>query len=347
MFVTKTISKRRKAFTLVEMLVVIAIILVIAALAAAFAPRVNDSQNLTRAIDNMEQWLLSAKMRAKRDGLATGVRFVAVQGDVGGTYSQIQYIQQPDPLTAGVCVGAPPSPLPANAYQYPPPSPALPQGGNYYIGGTLVSASSGSVTFQGVDFSLGGLPQYDASTPPRNQWLVQPGDFLEVRDYGIFSIYSVTGANTVQLGGTTLQGDPYYSVPVGPNFYISQYESSLSINQPTTNYRILRQPRILIGEEPMNLPNNFAVDMNTLSGASVAMGSFGAPEILFSPTGAVVGSNAASGRVYLYVHDMTQTDPNMAGIIAIQCRTGFIGAYSVAPGNDPFYYAEIARESGL
>ena len=37
MYMTKKIAYRRKAFTLVEMLVVIAIILVIAALAAAFA----------------------------------------------------------------------------------------------------------------------------------------------------------------------------------------------------------------------------------------------------------------------------------------------------------------------
>ncbi len=61
---TKTIN-RRGAFTLIELLVVISIILVIAALAAAFAPRMSDSTNLSRSVDQLEQWLLTAKMRAR------------------------------------------------------------------------------------------------------------------------------------------------------------------------------------------------------------------------------------------------------------------------------------------
>ena len=65
---------------------------------AAFAPSIADSSNLTRAVDNLQQWLLTAKMRAKRDGLATGIRFIQAQGDPPGFFSQVQYIQQPDDL---------------------------------------------------------------------------------------------------------------------------------------------------------------------------------------------------------------------------------------------------------
>ncbi|MGH7226137.1 MAG: prepilin-type N-terminal cleavage/methylation domain-containing protein, partial [Gemmataceae bacterium] len=125
MCVTKKIAKQRDAFTLVEMLVVIAVILAISALAAAFAPRVNDNQNLSRAVDNLEQWLLTAKMRAKRDGLATGVRFIQVQGDLAGTYSQLQYIQQPDSLSG-------------------------------YPNTKTLTALNGLVTFSGEDFTMGG-----------------------------------------------------------------------------------------------------------------------------------------------------------------------------------------------
>jgi prepilin-type N-terminal cleavage/methylation domain-containing protein len=298
MYRTKKTAKQHGAFTLVEMLVVIAIILVIAALAAAFAPRVNDNQNLSRAVDNLEQWLLTAKMRAKRDGLATGIRFIPDPNNpTSGIYYQLQYIQQPDALSG----------IPNVA--------------------TLVSAGSGAVTFSGVDFSLGGAVLA--------QPLVEPGDYLEVRDGGVYYIQAATSATTLQLGGTT-------------------YDTSLTITTPTSNYRILRQPRILIGEDPLTLPNNYAVNFATIlgttsAGCNVLPGPSGYPEILFSPTGAVVGTNAGNGKLLISVYDQTMNpfDTNRVGIVAVQCRTGFIGAYSVAPGADPFYFAEIGQESGL
>jgi prepilin-type N-terminal cleavage/methylation domain-containing protein len=289
MCATKKTANRRRAFTLVELLVVILIMLVIAALAAAFAPRVSDSQNLTRAVDQLEQWLLTAKMRAKRDQLATGVRFIQVQGDIteatGITCSQLQYIQQPDPLS-----GSP--------------------GGSF-----IQSAGSGTVTFGNVDFTMGG-------TLPPSQYLVQPGDYLEVRDGGVYQIGAVTGPATVTLAGT-----PYdASLNIGP--------TATPPTAPTTNYRILRQPRLLIGESPLDLPNNFAVDMRIIPGTipiltpsipanaiipnntTVAWSNV-VPrvvpttpavtyyEILFSPTGAVVGTNAGNGKVLITVYDMS------------------------------------------
>jgi prepilin-type N-terminal cleavage/methylation domain-containing protein len=333
----KTSSNRRRAFTLIELIVVIGIILVIAALAAAFAPRVSDSQNLSRAVDQFEQWLLTAKMRAKRDGLATGIRLVPNQGDPAGIYSQVQYIQQPDPLSGGFLTTTPTSLV----YSAGPPA-------VYVNGGILQSAASGVVTFAGVDFTLG----LGAGALP-SQLLVQPGDFLEVRDGGVYMIGAVTGPTTLTLGGTS-------------------YDTALKIGSattppsgPTTNYRILRQPRVLIGEAPLQLPGNLAVDTTlipqtvipgntTVTWSNVAAGTSGYPEILFSPSGAVVGTNAGNGKVLVTVYDMTMSpfDINRVGIVAVQCRTGFIGAYGVAPGAglagyDPFGYAESGRESGL
>jgi len=301
----KQTANRRQALTLIELLVVIAIILALAALAAAFAPRVSEDANLSRAIDGMEQWLLTAKMRAKRDQLATGIRFISVPGDAPGTFSQFQYIQQPDPLSGGWMnsAGAP-------------------------TGGVLVSAGSGNVTFANVDFTLGGAVLA--------QGLVQPGDYLEVRDGGVYLVGGVTPPSTIQLS--------------------TAFGQALMITQPTANYRIIRQPRILVGETPMQMPNNFAVDFNAVPGTNppvpgtnVANGPSGVPEILFSPTGAVVGTNAGASKLSMFIHDVTQNpvDINKAGIVSVQSRTGFIGAYSVAPGNDPFYFAENGRESGL
>jgi prepilin-type N-terminal cleavage/methylation domain-containing protein len=345
MYATKKTVNSREAFTLVELLVVIAIILAISALAAAFAPRVNDSTNLTRAVDNLEQWLLTAKMRAKRDGLATGVRFVQAPGDAtitpGPAYSQLQYIQQPDPLSGGYLVFV-------QTGVTPPPGSTLYQsvtGGAIYLsGGMLTSASSpaqasgatGTVTLNNVDVTMGG-------NLPTTQYLILPGDYLELRDGGVFYI---SGANS------TLSTPPVTTLSLTST---SGYDAVLNnITTLTTNYRILRQPRILIGEEPLVLPNNYAVNFATLpgtasAGCNVNLGTSGLPEILFSPTGAVVGSNAGNGKVLISVYDQTMSpfDINKVGIIAVQCSTGFIGAYSVAPGVDPFAYAESGQESGL
>ncbi len=400
MYTTKKIAVRRDGFTLIEMLVVIAIILAVAAMAAVFAPSVNDNQKLSRAVDNLEQWLLTAKMRARRDGLSTGLRFVPAPGDAPGTYSQFQYIQQPDPLVGGY----------------------IDYAGVH--GGTIVSASGGMVTFGNVDFSLslGANPPLDAFG--RQQWLVQTGDYLEINGGGVFSIWGVVfpapglPATQLVLGGslgptsantgftspwtTPVQATVVASVPVpyptptsvtgalatfaglappantgsplttiisplfppaqlpppGSFLWQSAYEQSLVLG-PTTNYRILRQPRVLIGEEPVTLPTNYAANFNPipgsgslLPGSNVLPGASGYPEILFSPTGAVVGSNAGTPIICISVWDTTLdlTDPNVSqrvGIVGVQSRSGFIGAYSVSLSGNPFLFVQTARESGL
>src|SRR5579875_356607 len=136
MYKTIKIADRRNAFTLMEMLVAITIIVVLAALAAAFAPRIDDNQKMTRAVDNLEQWLLTAKMRAKRDGLSTGLRFIQAPGDGVGAYSQFQYIQQPEPLSGGACLGPAGGTAPG-AYPYTNPTTLVT---NFYTGGLLTSA---------------------------------------------------------------------------------------------------------------------------------------------------------------------------------------------------------------
>ncbi len=362
MYTTKKIAVRRDAFTLIEMMVVIAIILALAALAAAFAPRVNENQKMTRAVDNLEQWLLTAKMRAKRDGLATGIRFIPDPNDLdptnlrtslSKTYSQFQYIQQPEPLIGGVCLGGPPNPPqpPPGTYQYPLPAQLPPLGGNYYIGGIIKSAgitppdtppqtaAPGLVFLAGVDFSLGGLPQFDAYG--RQQWLVQTGDYLEINGGGVFLIAAAKDFQTLQLSPSSTYASTLNIAGVSPN-------------PPTTNYRILRQPRLLLGEEPLTLPTNYAVNFNNIpgtgyGGCNVNLGFSGYYEIIFSPTGAVVGNNSGTSTIVMSIWDTTAQvfDPNLVGVVGVQSRSGFIGAYGLSAGANPYFFVQTARVSGL
>src|SRR5947209_17332750 len=92
---------RRRGFTLVEMLVVLALMLVLAALAVAFVPRMNERAKTPRGASQLQMWLLVARQWAKRDHVPTGIRLQA--GRIYPTpatpnvnyVSDIQYIQQP------------------------------------------------------------------------------------------------------------------------------------------------------------------------------------------------------------------------------------------------------------
>jgi prepilin-type N-terminal cleavage/methylation domain-containing protein len=283
---------RRSGFTLIELIVVITIILALAALAAAFMPRVNDSTNLTRAIDQCEQWLLTAKQRAKRDGQITGIQLQQGTGDGASQFSQAIYVQQPDPFTGGTC-------------------------------STPVPNTNATVTFAGVDFSNGG--------GPANEFLVQPGDFLEIYG-GVHLITAVTANQLTLVAGSTYD---QFTIPAG-----------------TSNYRILRMPRPLLGEATLQLPANMVIDFSNGSAFGVNGPLSSAPagnRILFAPNGMVVNPSPAVGQVLLWIWDSTNNpqDVNKAGIVGVQIRTGFIGAYSVAPGSNPYLFVAQGRDSGL
>src|SRR5947199_396730 len=125
-------SIRRRGFTLIELMVVMALIVVIAALGYALVPGLLGNYNRVGAVDQVSQWLLTAKQRAKRDQVPTGVRLLPQVDGAGnlvinpdGTVfaKTVQYIQQPDVFTGGFCQGV----------------------------------TNGAATFMGVDF-LGGAP---------------------------------------------------------------------------------------------------------------------------------------------------------------------------------------------
>ena len=89
--------RKRTAMTLVELLVVMAIIVIFTAITAAFYPANQADRELSRFSSTVQSALLSARNRAKAERLPTGIRFYA---DSNGKVGSVVLIQKPAPLDA-------------------------------------------------------------------------------------------------------------------------------------------------------------------------------------------------------------------------------------------------------
>jgi len=219
---------RRRGFTMIELIVVMAIILILATLAVALLPRFFEQQKATKGAGMLQGWLLLAKQRALRDRAPTGLR-LDVDANNPTQVTSLHFIQQPDD----------------------------------YTGGMLVSASGTNAAFSGVDFTT-----YQD---------VQAGDHLEIRGCGL--TYTIA-----QAGSSSLQLTTAISPPLAPG--------------GTSEYRIMRQARLLTSEPPLLLPDDIAIDLN-LSGIDFGpdgspqnpfsqMLSQGSIDILFTPAGGII-----------------------------------------------------------
>src|SRR5262245_28911603 len=93
----------RPAFTLVELIVVIAIIAGLAALIVLIFPRLQDSQRVAKGGDVLQGQLFLAKQMALRDQLPRGVGLLL--GPTAGQYTSLQLVEQPLPYTVGQATG--------------------------------------------------------------------------------------------------------------------------------------------------------------------------------------------------------------------------------------------------
>lgn len=88
---------KRNAMTLVELLVVMAIIVIFTAITAAFYPANQADRELSRFSSTVQSALLSARNRAKAERLPTGIRFYADPNSPTKVGSVV-LIQKPAPL---------------------------------------------------------------------------------------------------------------------------------------------------------------------------------------------------------------------------------------------------------
>lgn len=272
---------RRPAFTLVELLVVISLMLVLAGIMVMFWPSMNESQRAAEGGVLLQGWLNIAKQRALRDQAPRGVRLYPDPSNAN-SYIEAQYIEAPGDFGTGTL--------------------------------SIPSATDLSTV------SVSGLSLTGADTD-----IVQVDDYLEILGSGlIHRIQSTTAPNTLVLGladGTTRSPLPF------------------NINA-TQNFRIIRQPRVS-GEEKMMMPRDVGIDL--ASSWALKPGKDNSIDILFAPSGNVMGSNASADFLGLWVRDQTYSSKydGEPSIIAVYVRSGFVAAHPPNQGgSDDFLFVK-------
>jgi prepilin-type N-terminal cleavage/methylation domain-containing protein len=197
-----------------------------------------------------------------------------------------------------------------------------------YSKGLFLNGGQGRSTFQGADFDGGaGLTSPDQAP-------VQPGDYLEVYGGGpVTQITAVTGPNSTGL------------------YSLAHTGTTPSSGSPTSNYRIIRQPRRIQGEAPLLMPQDIGIDLSRSLNLPVRMvGTTPFREVLFAPGGGVIGRGTTDSKIIFWVRDMTLDSPTAGGptLIVVHTRTGLIAAHPVdIAGSDPYSFTRDPRSSGL
>jgi prepilin-type N-terminal cleavage/methylation domain-containing protein len=338
---------RRSAFTLVEMLVALSIVLFLGAITVTFLPTVQEKQRVARGASLLQGWLATAKNLAIRDGAPRGVRIRGKANASSNLITSCQYVEQPDDLFQGGSLSlSAPGAYDATTNTYP-----------YTLTGT------------GVDFQGG----FDATDPTK--WPIQPGDFLEISGLtpsATLRFLSVTDSTHATVAWES-SGFDDPTTPPGPP---SNPPASQTLFTNKSIYTIIRQPRVRVGTAPLDLPESVAIDVST---NTTYQGQIPAKnpvtqnvEILFSPAGQVIGLGSGADKIQLWLRDtsadstanvvMTPAlDPNATFqgdqvLVTIYVRTGSIAASTVntvlngaTPQQyaDPYAFTRDGRSSGL
>jgi prepilin-type N-terminal cleavage/methylation domain-containing protein len=313
---------RRRGFTLVEMLLALAILTVIATLSIAVIPKIKERTKATAGADNVQQWLLIAKQWALRDRLPTGIRL-----NVDPTYGDVrtlQYIQQQDSIAGTAAL----------------------------FDGSTLTAPPQRIFIQGMD--LGGTGSLQAI------WPVQAGDYIQLYggpSYKILMPETVTFNNNVPTTSLLLANQEFSAQTLPPG--VPPPPAPAPQLYSITNFVITRQPRPVAGEPLLKLPDDVVIDPTlSVPNITTVLASGTNYDILFTPSGPLTGPlGNSNGKIVLWVRDVAQDPPfplnpqNQPGdqiLIVVFGRTGRIGAFPYNPDpNNPYLYVFDPRNSGL
>jgi prepilin-type N-terminal cleavage/methylation domain-containing protein len=293
-------SVQRRGFTLVELLVVIAVIAALAGIMVVFLPK-REVRLANQGADQAQTYIASAKSRALRDRVSRGVRLISQDG--GNTFRELQYIEVPEPYQPEATLYLPMNPMP----------PAQ------------------------VVASIIGADVTDS---------ILYGDMLEITqgNGGLYRIQSVSFNAMSNTSSVTLIPSSAPAVSQTAPFFTAG------------NYRFIREPRPLLGEPTLQLPETVYIQgldyTAFVSGSNPTgwPGSVNIPlsydgnnsDIIFGPSGAVV--NATGGRIVLVMmDDHNVSQPNL---LTIYCRTGGVAVHPKGPAGSEYSYTQDGRSSG-
>jgi type II secretory pathway pseudopilin PulG len=325
-----------------ELIVVMALILFLAGLTLLFWPDMSDQQRAPRGAMTVQQTLLNARNRALRDQAPRGVRLNRMKDPNTNQYTDLvqtlQYLEQPDDFV--VQPGVRKDPFDATRF--------LPVRRLYTPG---APPNLSQLTLEDPDAGAPSVTNFSGGAgADQSLWPVQPGDYLEVNGGRVYQITAVSAdGNTLTLASP---------LPVA----VPQAASG-QVGQSISNYRIIRAPRPS-SEDPVALPADIVVDLSTnatygnpLPIRTVVVDPTTTPpttrtfvDILFAPSGAVVGQGTAGDALFLWVRDSQQPDATKGDptLVAVQVRTGAILAYQVdTVSGNPYTFARSGRASGL
>jgi prepilin-type N-terminal cleavage/methylation domain-containing protein len=316
---SKHAGSSRGGFTLVELLVVMSLMLILATIAVLFVPRALEQEKASAGARMLVGWLQTARANALRDQAPRGVRLLPYTDQIGTLQGfqvrQLQYVQQPPDFVVQpglypnlpsrrLQVLVPPRSPPTALLEPPPPGFAMPVPG--FTGGFI-----------------------DPKDYP-----VQPGDYVEVCGGGL--LYRIAALPPITNDTLTLVQHQPPLPPVAP------------MSSFTGDYRIIRAPRVS-GEDPLEMPVDVGIDLSPkgqgydlpapLTGSPAVTGGPPWFDVLFAPSGAVVGDGAAFDKIVFWVRDLTQANAtdNEPQLVCVYTRSGAIAVHPVDVSGGNFY----------
>ena len=344
-------ARNRTAMTLVELLVVMAIIVIFTAMTAAFYPANQADRELSRFSNTVQSALLSARNRAKAERLPTGIRFY--DSDANGKVDSVVLIQKPAPLDA------------------------------YAVGGGGNPPVAGSLTVNIVERTPVPMPGgiFDAYITFPNTYPVQnnikvgdlivldSGDVAKVDEF--VTPQTTTYPNTIRSygGANPISGNPPNYIDVTKS-YSSGFSSALTVSP--TKFKVYRSPVELSGDTPFELSNIIEIQMPNTVGSpldSFTLANYflatlstnrvypSYMDIVFNPDGSL---NNSTAEVYLHLHNFEALagDYSRDAILAVRKMSGSIGVYEVGQPIDftnpnditkhnPNLFAKDPRNKGI
>lgn len=294
----------RRGMTLIELLVVMSIMVTFAAITAAFYPSISSDNQIAQASNKIQNLLVGARQKARRDNNVTGVRFFPDLNNPSAA-TQMMLIQKPVDLTGNNL-----APVSVNIGFIPP---------------NIVSFS---------DNANNPWPVWGFAT---GEDLIMANDILVDPLTNNSTKITVKGVSANQMLINSAFCTPTFSTPL--------------------NYKIIRQARIVPGEEAIPMPEGYEISLGANFSGPKVNPSDSSIDVCFEKTGAVYQIDFAA-NVYIWVHKTGSTKYSEDdAIIGIQRNNGKVSVFPVGlvdfsnAGNvnlhNPFMFARNPTNEGL